>query len=255
MARSLACYRCRRWPCTCADGITLIHGEALRVLDQLDDLAEVDALITDPPYSTGGFTRGDRAQRVDTKYQSHGTIRSYHNFTGDNRDQRSFLTWSQLWLDRCRELCRPAAYALVFSDWRQLPTMTDALQIAGWVWRGIVAWDKTEASRAPHKAYFRHQAEYVAWGTAGPCPPATHAGPYPGVIRHFQRPADKQHLTAKPLPVMEALVAVAPPAGLVLDPFAGSGTTGLAAKRTGRRALLIEQEDAYCQITATRLAK
>ena len=53
--------------------------------------------------------------------------------------------------------------------------------------------------------------------------------------------------------LIETLLAKAPD-GFILDPFAGSGTTGVAAKRLGRRALLIEIEPKYCDIAATRLA-
>jgi hypothetical protein len=53
---------------------------------------------------------------------------------------------------------------MCFTDWRQLPMLTDVLQAGGFVWRGVMPWDKTESSRAPHTGYFRHQCEYVVWG-------------------------------------------------------------------------------------------
>ena len=97
-------------------------------------------------------------------------MRADHNtdFGGDNRDQRSWLAWCAMWLDMCRVTLCEGAYAMVFTDWRQLPALTDAFQAGGLVWRGLIPWDKTEASRAPHKGYFRHQAEYVVWGSNGP---------------------------------------------------------------------------------------
>jgi site-specific DNA-methyltransferase (adenine-specific) len=64
------------------------------------------------------------------------------------------------------------------------------------------------------------------------------------------------HPTVKPLALMRWLVRLACPAGgIVLDPFAGSGTTGLAALQEGRRAVLIEREPAYCEIIRRRLAQ
>ena len=63
------------------------------------------------------------------------------------------------------------------------------------------------------------------------------------------------HPTPKQLNVVRWLVQKAcPPGGLILDPFAGSGTTGLAALQEGRRAVLIEQEPAYIEIIRKRLA-
>lgn len=65
--------------------------------------------------------------------------------------------------------------------------------------------------------------------------------------------AGARHPTIKPLSLMEWLVKlVCPPGGLVLDPFAGSGTTGLAAERTGRRYVLIEREAEYVEMARQR---
>ncbi|MCZ5321894.1 hypothetical protein O5699_04105 [Escherichia coli] len=69
---------------------------------------------------------------------------------------------------------------MVFSDWRQLPALTDAFQAGGVLWRGLVVWDKTQASRAPHTGYFRHQAEYVVWGSNGKSRQMPARWPVPG---------------------------------------------------------------------------
>ncbi|MGV2977217.1 DNA methyltransferase [Roseibium alexandrii] len=58
----------------------------------------------------------------------------------------------------------------------------------------------------------------------------------------------------KPVPLMDALVQVCPK-GTVLDPFAGSGTTGVAALRSGRRFVRCEREEAYYEIASERLSK
>jgi hypothetical protein len=68
---------------------TLHHGEALAILKSMPD-ASVDAVITDPPYSSGGFTRGDRTASTTAKYTLTGTQIERPAFAGDNRDQRSF---------------------------------------------------------------------------------------------------------------------------------------------------------------------
>lgn len=79
-----------------------------------------------------------------------------------------------------------------------VPVLTDAFQAGGLVWRGLIPWDKTEASRAPHKGYFRHQAEYVVWGSNGPLAIAEHGGPWPGVVRERVGHRTKFHMTGKP---------------------------------------------------------
>ncbi len=152
-----------------------------------------------------------------------------------------------------RRVVRKDGYCLTFTDWRQLPTMTDVLQAAGFVWRGVVAWNKGRGARAPHKGYFRHQCEYVVWGTKGRCLKAEHAGPFEGCIAETVRQSDKFHMTGKPTALLRQLVECVPPGETIIDPFAGSSTTGVACLELGRKCILIEQSAEYCEISKKRL--
>lgn len=233
---------------------SLLPGDCLDVLRTLPD-ESVDAVITDPPYSSGGLFRGDRTATVRDKYQSGGTHVTYPDFAGDARDQRAWTSWCAQWLTELYRIVRPGGYVLLFTDWRQLPATTDALQWAAFVWRGLIAWDKTGAARAPHTGYFRHQCEYIVWGSKGHLGKADGRGPFPGCISTPIRPAEKQHVTAKPIALLEQLVRCCPPGGHILDPFAGSGTTGVAAVAAGYTFTGIEREPAYVAISNTRIAQ
>ena len=229
----------------------LHRGEALGILRSMPS-ASVDAVITDPPYSSGGFTRGDRTGSTKAKYTMTGTQVDRPEFAGDNRDQRSFGYWCVLWLNECLRVARPGAPICVFTDWRQLPTTTDSLQAGGWVWRGVVVWDKTEGRR-PAMGRFASQCEYIVWGTAGASPDRVDIGCLDGVIREPVLSADKHHITGKPTAVMRQVVRICPHDGIVLDPFAGSGTTGVGALLEGRRFIGIEITDDYSLIARQRL--
>lgn len=121
------------------------------------------------------------------------------------------------------------------------------------IWRGVVAWDKGLCARAPHKGYFRHQCEYIVWGTKGKCKKAVHAGPYAGCLRYQVMQKDKFHLTGKPTALMEELVKIVPEGGIILDPFVGSGTTAVAAKKQNRNFIGIEKTEVYYNIALNRL--
>ncbi|WP_430434787.1 DNA-methyltransferase [Methyloversatilis sp.] len=233
---------------------TLYLGDALEVLQDID--GPFDALVTDPPYSSGGMTRGDRAlQSAVAKYVNSDATHAAHNidFTGDNRDSRSWAFWCSMWMALAHDRMRPGAYVMVFTDWRQLPSLTDAVQAGGFVWRGLVPWDKTESSRAPHTGYFRHQCEYVVWGSNGPLAPSEHGGPWPGCIRERVDHREKQHMTGKPVSLMADLLRATTPGGLILDPFMGSASTGVAALQLGRRFVGIEKSLQYFDVSCRRL--
>ena len=213
-----------------------VEGNCLTVIGTLPE-ASIDAVITDPPYSSGGFTRDEKSRDVAGKYQSASTQRRYPAFSGDAHDQRSHLAWSMLWIEACLRVLKPGGYFMVFSDWRQLPLMSDAVQAGGVIWRGIVAWDKGRGARAPRKSYFKHQCEFVLWGSKGALPPLAHDGPFDGCIHANVLQADKFHLTGKPTALMRELVRPVAPGGIILDPFMGSGTTGVAAVGSSRSGL------------------
>ncbi|MCC8628537.1 site-specific DNA-methyltransferase [Xanthomonas perforans] len=227
----------------------LLQGDALTILPTLE-ASSFDALITDPPYASGGLTAVARARPPSTKYCRDG---GHADFVGDERDQRSHLKWMHLWLSECARVLKDGAPVLLFTDWRQLPLTTDALQIAGFTWRGITVWDKTEGVR-PQLGRFRNQAEYIVWGSKGNMPLDRRAPVLPGVIREPVRKADKHHLTGKPTELMRQLVRICEKGGRVLDPFAGSGTTMVAAQLEGYSSLGCEMTELYASVACERLA-
>ena len=126
----------------------------------------------------------------------------------------------------------------MFVDWRNLPAMTDAVQMAGWVWRGICVWDKGISRNQPGR--FRNDCEYIVWASNGDMPidwkAAKGTKAMPGVYHvPIVAPKQRQHQTEKPVELLEGLLAIAPADGLVLDAFMGSGSTGVACMNTGRR--------------------
>lgn len=99
----------------CDPSYDLHQGDALAVLRTLAS-ACVDAVITDPPYCSGGQTMTERARPTGTKYINSGTRRVLPDFEGDFRDQRGFLAWASQWLSECFRLTRPGGVLLSFID-------------------------------------------------------------------------------------------------------------------------------------------
>lgn len=232
-------------------GITIYHGDCF---DLLHDLEGVGAVVTDPPYSSGGAFRGDRAMSTTMKYVNSSTEAYRADFAGDNRDQRAFTAWCSMWLNAARRASNPGAVVCSFIDWRQLPSLTDAIQAGGWSWRGIGVWDKTLKAR-PALGTFTSQAEYVVWGTNGPATFKALGYQVPGVFACPAPGNEREHIAEKPASVLRWVMQVVPPSSLVLDPFMGSGSTLRAAKDYGHRAIGIDVDERYCEIAANRLAQ
>lgn len=229
-------------------------GDSVRLLTDLA-AESVDAVVTDPPYSSGGQFRSDRAGSAREKYLSTGSagLDRLPEFYGDNRTERGLLLWSTLWLGECWRVTRHGGAIAVFCDWRSMPTFSDALQAGGWSWRGVGIWIKPAGKSRPVMGGLWNDTEFVLWGSKGnrsgeelECLPGTWQCAAPAS-------ATRLHATEKPQEILADLVRLAPPGGHILDPFAGSGSTGVAAHLGGRSSTLFELSDEYADIIRRRL--
>lgn len=233
------------------DNVTLYNGDSLAILPNLPS-DSVDAVLTDPPYSSGGASLSAKQADPASKYQASDVKRHYPPMLGDAKDQRSWTHWCMLWLAECWRVSREGAPLMVFTDWRQLPALTDAIQGAGWRWLGIVPWDKRSAR--PQIGRFRQQCEFVVYGSKGRLASPSRAC-LPGLYSYPVIAAQKVHLTSKPLSLMHDLLAITQPGGTVLDPFMGGGSTGVACRDSGRGYIGIELSAEYFAISRDRIAQ
>ena len=201
------------------DSVKLYHGDCL----ELADLWTVaDVLVTDPPYGMtyrSSFSKGGPTAPIAG-------------------DESTFAR------DAVIDLWGFKA-AILFGTWR-VPRPDFVRQ--------LVIWDKGETPGMGDLALPwgpSHEDIYIMGeGFTG-----RRSG---SVLRCKTIPAGSadrpDHPTPKPLALMEALIAKCPP-GVIADPFVGSGSTLVAAKALGRRAIGVELEERYCEIAARRLAQ
>lgn len=235
------------------NGSALYQGDCYPILRELP-AGLFDAVVTDSPYCSGGMTRGDRAQPTSDKYVVGGTALRRPEFSGDTRDQRAFLAWATLWLSQCHRATKEGGFLMMFTDWRQLPIMSDALQAGGWVWRGINVWDKTEGCR-PQMGWFRAQCEYVLLASKGGMGKEQERRVKvcaPGLWRGSRGADARAHITGKPVALMQHLLQVLPEGAFVLDPFMGGGSTGVACIESRRAFVGIEYTEEYAAISKAR---
>lgn len=239
----------------------IICGEALSVLRQLPN-ESIDAVITDPPYSSGGLFSSARTNpNTNAKYTNKDNKNGYPVFFGDNKDQLSFVAWLQLLLTETYRLLKDGSPLMVFTDWRQINATANAIQGAGFNWRGIITWNKGSGARLPNPKYFRHQCEYILWASKGNMNNFNtdrktvdeSIDRFAGCVFVPVIAQEKQHSTQKPVLLLEHLAEAVQPKGIILDPFIGSGTTALAALRGKRKFIGIELSQEYATIAEQRI--
>lgn len=228
----------------------LYRSNALDVLRGLPDKS-VDLFFTDPPYSSGGLHANTRAQTPGAKYIGGDVKTVYPEFHHDNKDQRSWTFWCMSWLGEAFRATKDSGQLVCFVDWRQLPSLTDAIQGAGFIWRSIAVWDKMSGGARPRLGGFSQQAEFMVWATKGAVPTDQKVH-LPGVFSE-RLPRPKRHMTEKPMGLAREVVRLVPSGSVVCDPFAGSGTFLVAAKEAGHRWIGCELEPSYHQTANDRL--
>jgi len=224
------------------------NTDALTFLQGLPD-GTADLLFTDPPYSSGGKARS--ITRPTGKKYTNGKTK-LPDFAGETMDQRANFRFTLTWMLEARRVLKNHAYIGVFTDWRQYGVFADALQAAGFNWSGAAVWNKGEGVR-PALGAFRNQGEFILWGTKGGKAPDARKI-LPGCFHAPNVTRNKLHQTQKPVVVMEWLLSIADPGVTVLDPFMGSGTTGVAALRSGNRFLGCELIPDIYKAALTRLS-
>lgn len=216
-------------------------------LDRLRELApgSIDAVVTDPPYCSGGRQQAGARNTITKSARGDGQW-----FLGDNMGTDSYLWFMREVAKECARICTAGSPAYVFTDWRQLDTIVKAWESAGWTYKSLIVWDKNRGGAMG--SWWRNNHEFVVALVKGKARPLAHGGFFN--TWRGTKPQGGAHPTEKPVELMRYLVSsITPERSLVLDPFAGSGTTGVAALLEGHRFIGIEQSVEFAELARERL--
>ena len=236
------------------DVVTLWHG---RCEDVLPALEQVDHIITDPPYSehVHGNARSSRMQSASDRGGRYGAD------TRRNVDLGFDHLTSELRAACGEQFARLARrWVLVFSDiesghlWRDDLTANGLDYVRTGIWHKVGCTPQFSGDRpatAAETITICHPKGRKRWNGGG-----GHAFWSVPIVLERGRNDERLHSTQKPESLMRALVEQFTDEGeTILDPFAGSGTTAMAAKYLGRRAVLIEEDEARAEVCAKRLER
>lgn len=229
---------------------TVHVGDALSVMRALPS-ASVDAIITDPPYCAGSVSEASRTAAKGQGLRSEN-IKRFGWFTGDNMGTAGLSFMLRDLAFESVRVVKPTGSLLVFCDWRMLASLAPAIESAGLRYQNLVVWDKGHAGLGTG---FRAQHELVLHFTYG-SPEYYDKGT--GNLLQVGRVAadDREHQTQKPVDLLRRLVrVVAPEAGTVLDPFCGSGSTGVACVLERRGFVGVDRDLSHAETARRRIAE
>lgn len=248
------------------DGYAILKGNCLNILDQLQENS-VDMVFADPPYnlSNDGFTchagkavsvnkgKWDKSQGVEADFEFH-----------------------KLWIQKCKRVLKPSGTIWISGTYHSIYACGFALQLAGYRLLNDIAWYKPNASPNLSCRFFTASHETILWARKDD--KASHTfnydamrnGRFPGdVFKNDGKqmrsvwcistppPSEKQfgkHPTQKPVELLDRIVRASTNEGdLVLDPFMGSATTGIAAIANNRQFVGIELEQEFIDLALKRM--
>lgn len=223
---------------------TLYCGDCM---DWLPTLATVGHVITDPPYEAEAHTKGRRLlgkQESGERSVEYGAL----DFSAMTEDLRNASAQA------CFEICN--GWMLTFCQAEAVAAWRDSHIAAGAKYKRAMVWLKPDGAPQftgdrPGMGYESIVASWCGTGRS-----TWNGGGRHGVFSHAQRDNNnpKQHMTQKPIALMRELVGLFTTAGqTILDPFMGSGTTGVAAIQLGRAFIGIEREPKYFDVACKRL--
>lgn len=243
-----------------------ILGDSTEVLPLLP-LSSVDLLIADPPYNLS---------------------KTYDGSVFAKQSQAEYEAWTNAWVELVAPLLKPTASVYVCSEWRSSGVIQRVLE-RHFIVKNRITWEREKGRGAARNwknnsediwfcvvsddYYFdveavKQKRRVVAPYRDGNGQPKDWAEEADGAFRvthpsnlwtditvpFWSMPENTEHPTQKPEKLIAKLIlASSRPGDVVLDPFLGSGTTSVVAKKLGRRYIGIEQEETYCLLAEKRL--
>lgn len=237
----------------------LVHADTFAFLAQMKP-ESMDMIFADPPYflSNGGFSNsGGQVVPVDK-----GDWDKVHSF----EDKHHF---NRMWIRLAKKILKPNGTMWVSGSFHNIYSVGTALEQEGFKILNNITWQKTNPAPNLSCRYFTHSTETILWARKAD-KRAKHYYNYElmkslnggkqmkdvwtgGLTRKAEKWAGK-HPTQKPEYLLERIIlASTKPGDFILDPFVGSGTTGVVAKKLNRRFIGIDSEESYLKIAIARL--
>lgn len=216
--------------------ITLYLGDSMDILPTLE-AESLDAIVTDPPYMLGAASARKSADKAIGW-----------------ADINNASYWYAGWFKECWRILKDTGCLWIFANWRSLPVIQCAAsKVPGMSIISVLVWDKEWPSVGSTRGLRQHYELVVLFGKPKF---SIESRSVPDIWREkWTSHKPTGHPQEKPVELVGRLLVESgiPEGGLIADPFAGSCTTGIAAKRMGLRCVLVEMGEEHCAAGAKRL--
>lgn len=218
-------------------GYELYNDDCINVFENIQD-ESIDLLVTDCPYKLvqggckspkGGIFQGEEAKS--------GKMFKYNDIKFSD------------WLPGVYRILKPGTHAYIMVNERNIAALQSEAEKCGFKFLNILIWEKNTVT--PNR-YYMKQAEYVLLLRKGSARTINNPGTS-NVIRTNNIVGNKLHPTEKPVDLLKVFIENSSVAGdVVIDPFMGSGSTGIACMETSRRFIGIEIDKNYFDVAQNR---
>ena len=221
--------------------VNLIFGDCIEKMKGLQDRS-IDLVVTDPPYKTisGGDSNGKNSVRPKGILSGNRKLFKYQN-----------EVLVEQWMPELYRILKDGSHCYIFTNSMNMREMLNAAYDSGFKLHNILVWEKNNCT--PSQFYMKN-CEYILFLRKGKAKWINNIGSSK-TAHHFDNIiGSKQHPTEKPVDLMKFYIENSTNFGdIVLDPFMGSGSTGVACVETGRSFIGIELDSEYFEIAKERL--
>ena len=217
--------------------VKLYNDDCLNVLKDIEDNT-IDLVVTDPPYEviTGGRNGG-------VKGKPSGILK-------ENKQLMKSIPKVDLWLSECFRVMKDGTHIYIMTNTLNLTNYLNIINGVGFKLHNLLVWNKNNTT--PNRWYMKN-CEYVIFARKGFAKSINN--PSSQTVHNFDNIiGNKKHPTEKPVDLMKLYVENSSQVGdTVLDPFMGSGSTGVACKELDRNFIGVELDKQYFDIAESRI--
>ncbi len=236
----------------------LIHDDCLHALKCIQS-SSVDMIFADPPYflSHGGITcKSGKIACVDKGEWD------------KEKDRKKIDEFNYNWIKECKRILKKDGTIWITGTFHNIYSVGQALHHLGFKILNSIVWQKEDPPPNMSKRMFTHSHEYIIW--AKKSPQSRHYFNYEAMVKEnkgkqmtdvwriphvpLHEKTFGYHPTQKPLKLLNRIIiASTKPQNIILDPFCGSGTTGVSALSLNRKFIGIEQEQRFINLAKQRI--